>query len=108
MSATPKHTPGPWTVEQRDVVSLGNAYEEVGPVLVFAGDQRVATCETYTAADEDAPNARLIAAAPDLAEALGLCVVVLGRVGDGKHAESAYAAHAYGLARAALAKAGVS
>lgn len=45
------HTPGPWTVgePERDVV--------------FAGNQRIAVCSTYTAPDEDAPNAALLARA---------------------------------------------
>jgi len=57
------HTPGPWTVDPRD-------YE-----YVTAGDFCVAAVwmrdvEDRTAKDERDANARLIAAAPDLLEAL--------------------------------------
>jgi len=48
-----RHTPGPWTV----------AHKKDAQSLVMSGEKVVATCDS-------ADNARLIAAAPDLLDAL--------------------------------------
>jgi hypothetical protein len=102
-----KHTPGPWEVDKRDVVFHFGVYQEVGPVVVFAGDQRVATCETYTAADEDMPNARLIAAAPALLAALTdmVCLHSCGLYGPIPEGWSPQTRQVIIEARAAIAKA---
>ena len=75
------HTPGPWTVEAYD--------------LVLANGLRVADCKVSGASlDETAANARLIAAAPDLLEALERLAdsdFVRDAIGEG-NLEAAYAA----------------
>ena len=69
MSATLQHTPGPW--------SLGdcNGLTVLGPRTRFKSGQRalacIATCDDSEKSAEDEANARLIAAAPDLLNALG-------------------------------------
>lgn len=55
-----KHTPGPWFSQYDD-----NGFYEIGSEAV---SRRVAF--TYSEYDTDEANARLIAAAPDLLEAL--------------------------------------
>jgi hypothetical protein len=59
-----KHTPGPWTI---DVAYGGWSIRSKGIMLALSGG----SISTWiTPEDEDAANARLIAAAPDLLEAL--------------------------------------
>lgn len=60
---TPRHTPGPWTITHQD--------------MVRSRDRFIADCQAAPmsarpcpATPEDMANARLIAAAPDLLEAL--------------------------------------
>ena len=59
MSEELKHTPGPWSIRQESVWSVGTDHEMTA--LVYG----------CTDTEEEA-NARLIAAAPDLLEALKL------------------------------------
>lgn len=76
-SATPAHTPGPWHVNpegsKRDVIAGG-----VDPRRA----RLVADCRTHATANtaEEQANARLIAAAPDMLQALrevaGNCYVL--------------------------------
>ena len=89
-----KHTPGPWVADAPC------------PASIWAGDFQVATCKTAngdgvgmdaTPWDVATANARLIAAAPDLLEALE-AVIANG-------ADSAPGLGAYLNARAAIAKA---
>lgn len=93
MSAA-KHTPGPW--------SLAGIPESLG---IWAGGTIIATvsCSNRDGAGiilANEANARLIAAAPDMLEALRDCTTTLGRLApDGT---------AYKLACAAYAKAGGS
>lgn len=59
-----KHTPGPWVVAHKDMT---------GNVLVDAGPYYVCTCWHYHGSvveKEMSANARLIAAAPELLDAL--------------------------------------
>lgn len=55
-----KHTPGPWAVNKADLLD------------VYAPNNNAHTVATVavTAGDEDEANAKLIAAAPEMAEAL--------------------------------------
>jgi len=90
MSAHLKHTPGPWVIREG-----ANSH-------VFDGRLSPTSDEDATIAfvDLDTPDARLIAAAPDLAEALREIEDVLANMGrDADHDGLA------DLARAALAKA---
>ena len=77
-----KHTPGPWGAECRDLSDThrkvgddGVRYWDVGPG--FSGSYRGEVCTVHSAVHIDGitieqrdANARLIAAAPDLLEAL--------------------------------------
>lgn len=65
------HTPGPWIVEHGSYDEQTNDY----PPVVTHEARNVCTVESYYGDDED--NARLIAAAPDLLEALIECEVLL-------------------------------
>lgn len=58
-----KHTPGPWTVSELDAV--GNVSE----FCIFI-EPNVAVIERKTSPENDMPDARLIAAAPEMLEAL--------------------------------------
>ncbi len=91
---TTKHTPGPWTYEGCEIVTKIGAW----PVA--------ATNEAGIKQPERLANARLIAAAPELAEALrGLfenCAIVHNRWGDGCNQKEADAVIA--RARALLAR----
>ena len=66
-----KHTPGPWRVE-----SVGAEFE----VLQSDGVRVLATC--HVQAGEQAANARLIAAAPDLLAACSAAVIAVESLRD--------------------------
>lgn len=70
---TCKHTPGPWAVDEDPEVKL---ILICAGVLICAGDREIAAVATTTEDEEAhaAANARLIAAAPDLAELLRCAV----------------------------------
>jgi len=94
------HTPGEWRIEGRRgsgyIISAGVNAEADGPAS-YVG---VLDPMFYIAGEPShlAANARLIAAAPDLLEALGNCLVLVrlkfGNTDDGANAaqEQAYAA----------------
>lgn len=63
-----KHTPGPWEVRTIDN-SLGSV-DTVGGVVTVAQAQEVSVADRNLGSPERKANARLIAAAPDLLEAL--------------------------------------
>ena len=87
-----KHTPGPWTHEgQGDITGIEDNGFGRGPVDV---------CSVYLRAVEGRheANARLIAAAPDLLEALEYCLDCLGD-------EFALPSDCQSTARAAIARA---
>jgi hypothetical protein len=85
------HTPGPWTIEESNV-GYGPCY------YIEGGDGSYVIHGEGTAwSESDKANARLIAAAPELLEALKVAADALG-------SEEGMAA-AYRLAREAIAKA---
>ena len=86
-----KHTPGPWVVRESSCGSVGT--DSILTALAFGDDP---DCK---ADDRMVANARLIAAAPELLEALkAIC--------DEQDANEGYATPAtYDAARAAIAKA---
>lgn len=108
-----KHTPGPWEPLRQgiEVQSAEGNHE----VLAYAGDIPVCVCEVYSAAhiehddpvgeyvisqEEGLANLRLIAAAPELLEALaGIVSELKPFMGQGRMDETINAA------RAAIAKA---
>jgi hypothetical protein len=125
-AAETKHTPGPWVVEKgTTVIWSRNAYDEgtnnVGCIVARAA-QPVSWKGSRPTADEQDANARLIAAAPDLFEALeeylaaddAMAAFLLGAdpkaLGEmewrGQHSErSTRRRNATTAARAAIAKA---
>lgn len=66
-----KHTPGPWRATRANAQTMPFQYD---PPAVFAGDLKpVAVVHyggSYAGSEEAEANARLIAAAPELAEAV--------------------------------------
>ena len=78
-----KHTPGPWTFYD-DTASTGR-------IEIVALGKTVARIYR-SVPEEDLPNARLIAAAPDLLEVLEICAMVLNQVWYRTPADMAYAA----------------
>lgn len=70
---TAKHTPGPWTASERAWPEQIGCCPLVGrPFSVHnAGNRNVAAATTL-------PNARLIAAAPELLEALDNLIIAIG------------------------------
>jgi len=62
------HTPGPWNVQEG---SANNKYCEIWSGLLCIGE--TSGCSEIRSEGEDAANARLIAAAPDLLKA---CIAI--------------------------------
>ena len=93
-----KHTPGPWGV------IIGDA----GPI-VFSGNKgsMVATCTKRITSTERESNARLIAAAPELLEALQDMIdsVIVLDVTESERSLVSAAENAIAKARSAIAKA---
>jgi hypothetical protein len=71
-----KHTPGPWRVDERDRVSHGAGFEEVGPFVVLAPDDADGRPVVLAVLEDDGEpgqakaDAHVMAAAPDLLAAL--------------------------------------
>lgn len=62
----PKHTPGPWTIEQWSAMQLEVAHGN----LVVCGKDGKANAFLIGTEKQQSANARLIAAAPELLEAM--------------------------------------
>jgi hypothetical protein len=97
-----KHTPGPWVVSPDSVTTV----MEVGPLKRFiahATDLSVkCSSKEY---DERDSNARLIAAAPEMLEALKWTLARVERLAPHKAIEGDAALYEIAAARAAIAKA---
>jgi len=94
MSET-SHTPGPWEAAER-----GDYADFDGDSRVILGDDRRIAVVQDSGSIEDAANARLIAAAPDMLEALHT-LIINNRMGvTGQLARAGWA-----KARAAISKA---
>lgn len=93
-----KHTPGPWYTGT-GIDDSDKVYQNGSGVAVMSGAKRYQ-------AERDA-NAKLIAAAPDLLEALEMCITDHGAIGyrDGSPASRRRMDAITELARAAIAKA---
>ncbi|WP_022705464.1 hypothetical protein [Pseudorhodobacter ferrugineus] len=87
-----KHTPGPWTVDGKYVQCSKDVAQSVGKRGITVADCRVVNGNN---------DAHLIAAAPDLLEAL----VLLLQVNDGVPMMGIEASRRIEFARAAIAKA---
>lgn len=107
-----KHTPGPWSAE---LMKIGTIKRGTSAYVLLDGDEyNIAMISSWksqpdTAAEAEA-NARLIAAAPELLEALeALLNADLYADGEGihfiKNADTADGERAVQMARAAIAKA---
>lgn len=111
------HTPGPWTMEDRAYVwavtdGQGQEIVMLGKPQVYQGVPCGSVCSQGRSQDEVAANARLIAAAPDLLEALERARVALtyyreemDRDNPGKNKTYPFGVDCEEEARAALAKA---
>lgn len=62
-----KYTPGPWSVSEANDLPLGATLRVV---RIRGGESRLRICDMDTISDDAEANARLIAAAPELVEAL--------------------------------------
>lgn len=95
MTTKNTHTPRPWEISQLHGMRSGKAANEF---TIVGASGCIAVTPSLSNAD-NAGNARLIAAAPDLLAALEVCATMLHNAGIGiKHGELAQA-------RAAIAKA---
>ena len=64
------HTPGPWQVGEQDKYAGGENPHRISSFQIYASSTYVAHIYQADNPDETVPNARLIAAAPDLLEAV--------------------------------------
>ena len=95
-----KHTPGPWNCNRASAAGREIIVSEVSPVDVAVLSHRDKSQSEINA------NARLIAAAPDLLEALEWCAETLAVfVADGSAAPESVIGKNLTTARAAIAKA---
>ena len=72
---TPKHTPGPWNYGQ---VKENPIFDIIGPDLTGRGKEVVGTFRATQSRVENLANAHLIAAAPDMLDALQAIVDAFG------------------------------
>lgn len=100
-----KHTPGPWKWTS---ISDGYFFKLLNPEGICVIDDGSA-CGEYAGIDTDSPDARLIAAAPELLEALTALLDANRRLDVLPHADHfdgvAELARAENLARVAITKA---
>lgn len=102
-----KHTPGPWVVNREKYAHITNTMFAgiVADICYVAGEEPLFVCtptDWIVTADERLPNARLIAAAPDLLEALQDVLAWIDEIGaEAKRRDTERLAPA----RAAIAKA---
>ena len=95
-----KFTRGPWYAAE-----LGAYFDYDGDCRVIIGDdRRVAVCQHHGSVEDEA-NAALIAAAPDLYEALETLTLIVGLTAFKHEAQRAALQEAMDKARAALTKA---
>lgn len=102
MKTIEQHTPGPWTVDSGSVWTQRPAYEDGTQYARVAYMDR--DCE-YTRPTERDANARLIAAAPELLEALQRILYAATAPAGAANGEAAMCEHLKEAARAAIAKA---
>ncbi len=100
------HTPGPWKVGNGDIFADGNETSDFDDIVICAiGQSGGGRSHEYAVVKAHKPegraNARLIAAAPELLEALK----EIRRVGDDKMAFASEWAAAVAKADAAISKA---
>ena len=107
-----QHTPGPWHVGNGDVFADGTAASDFDDRVICAIGKSGFRSHEYAPVQAHKPegqaNARLIAAAPDLLNALQGVMDILGRPqinASGMGAEWDYVGPRVAAARAAIAKA---
>ena len=93
---TTKHTPGPWNISSANRYAINACGRGIATAH---GVDDVNYSEFFPSTEEAAANARLIAAAPELLEALMACERELsavwsgqGQINDNRHALNARAA----------------
>lgn len=67
-----KHSPGPWKLQAWEALDQDGAIEACGSQVVDANGCMIAACTIEGSTEMEEADARLIAAAPDLLEALKL------------------------------------
>ena len=85
MKARAKHTPGPWTAEERDeriLIWSDGSHDYLAALSLDADGADEEVADAY--ADERQANARLIAAAPDLLAACEAALRVCNLSGTGE------------------------
>lgn len=104
-----KHTPRPWKIEESGITMHPISGERAREFIIVATDNSLPNIgAVYGRLDrENIANARLIAAAPELLEALKQCITDHGALGYDRTAEYARKRLDYitEIARAAIAKA---
>lgn len=93
-----EYTPGPWVIE----TDTQEPYNKDAPIKVWVGPALVYSGDPYKMTAEDDANARLIASAPELLEALEELLMAMNPSMIEWHSEEV------GKARAAIAKARAS
>jgi hypothetical protein len=101
MSEQPKHTPGPWVPEFGESYRV-RAKQDGGQVAIMMNLKGQHGLISRRTGAEVAANARLIAAAPDLLEALKTCVAFIE---DAHIIEAQWGWEPVKAAKAAIAKA---
>jgi hypothetical protein len=105
-----KHTPGPWTFSKSDMfgdLRFYVAQSDAAPYTPNFSDVATLIAETVPSERQyiQEANARLIAAAPELLEALHTLVLVVGLTAFKYEGQRAVLQESVNLARAAITKA---
>lgn len=96
------HTPGPWNA----IIKKPTKRDAPGTTLVAAGGMLAIDCyQSGESFDEDAANALLIAAAPDMLKALRNAVLALAHVCESDSADAKLYGDTYRAVSDAIAKA---
>ncbi len=100
-----KHTQGPWRVEAKNY-PIADTGDYDGCLQILSANAKRPIVEIWEDGDEPEANARLMAAAPELLEALEWCAETMAVfVEDGSAAPDSVMGKNLTTARAAIAKA---
>lgn len=99
-----KHTPGPWEIDKRCETSVF-AELDGRRGICSTGGYSTNTIDPEVLNDENNANARLIAAAPDLLEALGTILMMIPAVTYGTVEDANLLSNIEDVARQAIARA---
>ena len=101
--STTKHTPGPWRVSTANPLQVNT--DKGGDSVGVAESQKYNAPNTFCDPNEAEANAKLIAAAPELLEALDGLLLTVGMTAFKHEGQRAVLQEACDIARAAIAKA---